>query len=112
MQRHSVTVPIMINTLQSRPCEVDERSMLECGRLMVKPARAFEIHQPYLPLQTESLRSMYTLPPPLKWAGGKRWQLPHLRKLWETSHYVDVIAEKDGRKILVSLKWQQVAGTA
>ncbi len=28
------------------------------------------------------------------------------------SHYVDVIAEKDGRKILISLKWQQVAGTA
>lgn len=22
--------------------------------------------------------------PPLKWAGGKRWQLPHLRPLWET----------------------------
>jgi len=50
---------------------------------MVKSARAFELNQPYLPLQTESLRSLYTLPPPLKWAGGKRWQLPHLRKLWE-----------------------------
>jgi DNA adenine methylase len=24
-----------------------------------------------------------TLPPPLKWAGGKRWQVPHLRRLWE-----------------------------
>ena len=23
-----------------------------------------------------------SLPPPLKWAGGKRWQLPHLRPLW------------------------------
>ncbi len=23
------------------------------------------------------------LPPPLKWAGGKRWLLPHLRPLWE-----------------------------
>jgi DNA adenine methylase len=23
------------------------------------------------------------LGPPLKWAGGKRWQLPHLRPLWE-----------------------------
>jgi len=21
-------------------------------------------------------------PPPLKWAGGKRWQVPHVRKLW------------------------------
>ena len=24
-----------------------------------------------------------TLTPPLKWAGGKRWQVPHLRPLWE-----------------------------
>ncbi len=23
------------------------------------------------------------LRPPLKWAGGKRWQVPHLRQLWE-----------------------------
>jgi hypothetical protein len=28
------------------------------------------------------------------------------------SHIVDVIAEKDGAQILVSLKWQQVSGTA
>ena len=28
------------------------------------------------------------------------------------AHYVDVIAEKDGQRFLVSLKWQQVAGTA
>ncbi len=31
--------------------------------------------------------SVTTLPrplrPPLKWAGGKRWQVPHLRPLWE-----------------------------
>ena len=27
-------------------------------------------------------------------------------------HYVDVVARKDGRNILVSLKWQQVGGTA
>src|SRR5919201_1435691 len=24
-----------------------------------------------------------TLRPPLKWAGGKRWQLPHLQPIWE-----------------------------
>ena len=27
-------------------------------------------------------------------------------------HFVDVIAEKDSRQYLVSMKWQQVAGTA
>src|SRR3977135_3547562 len=25
-----------------------------------------------------------TLRPPLKWAGGKRWQVPYLRQLWES----------------------------
>jgi DNA adenine methylase len=50
---------------------------------MVKAARAFQQSQPCLPLQTDSQRSLYSLPPPLKWAGGKRWQLPHLRKYWE-----------------------------
>src|ERR1700704_1178432 len=25
-----------------------------------------------------------TLRPPLKWAGGKRWQVPYLRPLWES----------------------------
>jgi hypothetical protein len=27
-------------------------------------------------------------------------------------HFVDVIAEKNGRPVLVSMKWQQVSGTA
>ncbi len=27
-------------------------------------------------------------------------------------HYIDTIAKKDGRKFLISLKWQQVSGTA
>lgn len=50
---------------------------------MVKAARAFQESQPYLPLPSGSLRALYSLPPPLKWAGGKRWQLPHLKKYWE-----------------------------
>src|SRR2546421_12018514 len=25
--------------------------------------------------------------PPLKWAGGKRWQIPHLRQYWEREHH-------------------------
>jgi DNA adenine methylase len=28
-----------------------------------------------------------TLKPPLKWAGGKRWQVPHLRPLWEAHQH-------------------------
>lgn len=28
------------------------------------------------------------------------------------AHFVDAIAEKDGRRFLVSVKWQQVSGTA
>jgi DNA adenine methylase len=28
-----------------------------------------------------------TIRPPLKWAGGKRWQLPYLRPLWETNRW-------------------------
>ena len=31
----------------------------------------------------ESRSRNTALSPPLKWAGGKRWQLPHLRPLWE-----------------------------
>lgn len=30
-----------------------------------------------------SIARSETLRPPLKWAGGKRWQLPHLRPLWQ-----------------------------
>lgn len=29
------------------------------------------------------LRTKYPLAPPLKWAGGKRWQLPYVLKYWE-----------------------------
>lgn len=34
------------------------------------------------------------------------------QRMGRGSHYVDVIAEKDAKKYLISLKWQQVAGTA
>ena len=54
---------------------------------MVKAASALELSQPYLPLQTDLPRPLYSLPPPLKWAGGKRWQLPHLRKFWESESH-------------------------
>ena len=28
-----------------------------------------------------------SLPPPLKWAGGKRWQLPYLREYWRRENH-------------------------
>jgi DNA adenine methylase len=31
---------------------------------------------------SESRQTPQPLPPPLKWAGGKRWQLPYLRDYW------------------------------
>ena len=39
-------------------------------------------------------------------------QLKLGKRLGIGNHVVDAVAEKDGRKILVSLKWQQVSGTA
>lgn len=55
---------------------------------MVKAAQAIRNEiQPYLPLRTESLRAPYSLAPPLKWAGGKRWQLPHLKSFWERENH-------------------------
>src|SRR5712691_8757795 len=36
-----------------------------------------------LPRQAYNSNKSGALRPPLKWAGGKRWQVPHLRPLWE-----------------------------
>jgi hypothetical protein len=46
--------------------------------------------------------------------GGYRHQLQVKigQRLGCGHHYVDVVAEKDDRKILISMKWQQVSGTA
>src|SRR5688572_7349859 len=35
----------------------------------------------------ESLASTVTTRPPLKWAGGKRWQLPHIIPYWQSKRY-------------------------
>lgn len=47
-------------------------------------------------------------------AGGYAYekQVQLGKRLGIGRHVVDAIAEKDGRKILISLKWQQVSGTA
>src|SRR5687767_2119331 len=41
-----------------------------------------EAYQDLLPLTTSGL-PLYRLLPPLKWAGGKRWQIPYLREFWD-----------------------------
>lgn len=35
----------------------------------------------------ESADQVDSVRPPLKWAGGKRWQVPHLRPYWETNQH-------------------------
>jgi DNA adenine methylase len=52
----------------------------------MKSARAFRQNQPPLPLDA-SLSPLYSLTPPLKWAGGKRWQLPYLRPYWAKQNH-------------------------
>lgn len=37
--------------------------------------------------RSEKDSSRIALAPPLKWAGGKRWQLPHLKKYWERENH-------------------------
>jgi hypothetical protein len=34
------------------------------------------------------------------------------KRLSGGNHFVDVVAEQDGRRLLISMKWQQVSGTA
>jgi DNA adenine methylase len=54
---------------------------------MAKAARAFETNEPFGCVSEPSAVAGGQLPPPLKWAGGKRWQLPHLRKLWQNQSH-------------------------
>lgn len=43
---------------------------------------------------------------------GYRTQVKIGERLGCGSHFVDAIAEKDGTSFLISVKWQQVSGTA
>jgi DNA adenine methylase len=42
------------------------------------------------------------LAPPLKWAGGKRWQIPHLQPMWD-SHSHRRLVEPFGGGLAVTL---------
>src|SRR5882724_3451097 len=48
---------------------------------MATPQKAFDL------FPTDSLPEAQSFKPPLKWAGGKRWQLPHLRPYWEAESH-------------------------
>ncbi len=53
----------------------------------MKTAQALhKAKQDFLPLIPPS-RSLHALPPPLKWAGGKRWQIPYLHAFWEENRH-------------------------
>ena len=38
-------------------------------------------------INVDTAEDTMAVSPPLKWAGGKRWQLPHLRPLWEPQQH-------------------------
>ena len=44
---------------------------------MATPQKAFDFSS------SDSLPEVQNTKPPLKWAGGKRWQLPHLLPYWK-----------------------------
>jgi hypothetical protein len=51
--------------------------------------------------------------PALKQGGyAYETQVPLGKRLGLGKHVVDAVAHKDGRNLLISLKWQQVSGTA
>lgn len=53
----------------------------------MKSAQAIrQANQDFLPLSPSGL-PIYRLAPPLKWAGGKRWQIPYLRVFWESQRH-------------------------
>jgi DNA adenine methylase len=41
------------------------------------------LYTPFVPSAPTPDAAAFRLAPPLKWAGGKRWQVPHVRALWE-----------------------------
>jgi DNA adenine methylase len=47
-----------------------------------RPGYDVLVRHPVPPADDQRLVNGRSLRPPLKWAGGKRWQLPHLRELW------------------------------
>lgn len=58
----------------------------------MKPgATAKATRQSLYPPSKVSLESVTTLRPPLKWAGGKRWQIPFIREYWQREPYLRLV---------------------
>jgi DNA adenine methylase len=53
---------------------------------MPHPAPVRKLTSLYLPYDDRASASNVVARPPLKWAGGKRWQVPHLQPLWAAHH--------------------------
>ena len=64
-----------------------ETQLLLARRLCYKPQMPASPKAVRVPPEADQLSfsvpALEFLPPPLKWAGGKRWQIPHLREFWE-----------------------------
>src|SRR6266849_8492939 len=48
---------------------------------------ATALQNPPAPYLVSEAPGLQDLRPPLKWAGGKRWLVPHLRPIWERHAY-------------------------
>src|SRR5687767_8975108 len=69
-----------------RPAPKHRRVNLKKPNTLTMPQPALTRRQPAEPLRDASLLRVSkdaALRPPLKWAGGKRWQVPHLQPLWQ-----------------------------
>jgi DNA adenine methylase len=86
-------IPTLVRRTVHAMTVVCERTQLNCNNATAKLSNSARVRIARTMTQTAvALAGAHksgssvsnTLAPPLKWAGGKRWQLPHLRKYWET----------------------------
>ena len=63
---------------------------------------------PAVPVAPGTSENVPNLQPPLKWAGGKRWLLPHLRPLWEPHRHRRLVEPFcGGLAVVLGLRPQQ-----
>jgi len=66
------------------------------------------------PGRTRSSAALERMVLPALAEGGYTWKVQVIlgKRLGMGAHKVDAVAEEDGRRILISIKWQQASGTA